>query len=511
MPEPARVLVLAPGGRDAELAIQALARAGIAAEPCASVVTLCAAIEEGASCALVTETAFDKRSLAALLEVLGRQPPWSDFPFVLFARDGRSRLPPDALRQLGNVTILDRPVKLRSMLSAVDAALRGRARQHQARRAIEQRDQFLAMLGHELRNPLAAIGFAAASLDLIADRNTERQRTVIARQTRHLARLVDDLLDVSRVTTGKIRLAREPVDLCDLAARTIQVLEPMTAASGQRVALELPACPLVIDGDADRLEEILSNLIRNASKFSPCGSTITVTLGRDAATDEAIVAVSDRGVGLAPEYLDTIFDLFAQAPSSLDRSQGGLGLGLTLVRSLVELHGGRVSAASDGPGKGATFAFRVPLSTAPVRVAPTGPTVTADGVTGARIAVVDDNEDLRVMLAEVLEVLGNEVVCAADGHAGVEQILGFRPDIAMIDIGLPGIDGYEVARRVRHALGPSIKLVAMTGYGMDDDRDRAKAAGFDLHLTKPVTASALAELVESSGRAPAAAAESRST
>jgi signal transduction histidine kinase/CheY-like chemotaxis protein len=347
------------------------------------------------------------------------------------------------------------------------------------------KDEFLSMLSHELRNPIGTITSAVAVMGRpeAESGSTARAREVIERQARHLGDLVDDLLDVARVTSGKIVLRRRPLRLDDAAHRAVRALHEAGRLAGHRV--EETREEAWVLADEARLEQVVENLLENAAKYTPRGGRIAVRVWTSGT--EAIVEVRDTGTGIAPDLLPRVFDLFAQGERSLDRSQGGLGLGLTLVRSLVHLHEGHVEAFSEGLGRGATFTVRLPRIEPP-SVAAAAPVEAADAPSPRRrVLVVEDNPDGREMLRVLLGLYGHEVHEAEDGPAGVERALSLRPDVAIIDIGLPGLDGYEVARRVRGtAEGMRIKLVALTGYGQDDDRARAQAAGFDAHLVKPV-------------------------
>ena len=489
-----QVLILAPIGRDGDLAKQVLAESGLSGRVCPDVETLCRAIGDGAGCALITEENLSSQALQEIAAVLALQPPWSDFPIVLFSA-GASAKPQTAaaLQPLGNVTLLERPVHVRTMISAVQAALRGRRRQYEGRRAIERRDQFLAMLGHELRNPLGAILIAIEVMKRkLEQANCERERSIIERQTRHLTRLVDDLLDVSRMNSGKVALKRQPVDLNALVSHSVSAMNEQIAARGHKLNLRLVSHPLTVDGDPVRLEQVMVNLLTNAVKYTPEGGQIAVELSFE--NGQAQIRVSDNGVGIDPSLLDSIFDLFAQAPSTLDRSQGGLGIGLTLVRNLIELHGGQVSATSEGTNRGSTFVVRLPAM-AEAKIAPQE-VVPQRAAPKMRVLIIDDNIDLREVLQHSLKLSGYSAETAPDGKSGLDALLRTRPEVAIIDVGLPGIDGYEVARRARAEVGRSMLLIAMTGYGQPEDRSRAKEAGFDVHLTKPVTTSALRKTIE---------------
>lgn len=365
----------------------------------------------------------------------------------------------------------------------------------ETQRANRAKDEFLAMLGHELRNPLNAIGSAASLLGLDHGRPdmAERARDVINRQVQHLARLVDDLLDVGRVTSGKVVLVREPMDLAPLAASTIANWRASGRFLRHRVSLDASA--VWVDADPTRIEQVLGNLLANALKYTPADGAIVVRVRPEG--DNALLEIEDTGVGIPSELLDTVFDLFVQGERTLDRAQGGLGIGLTLTRALVEMHGGTIQARSAGAGQGATFTVRMPRIPEPAR--PVVSTTAPSGVRSPlRILVIEDNADAREMLRAQLESGGHEVHAAPDGPAGIAAAAAARPSLVLIDVGLPGLDGYEVARRIRGSdWGKSMRLVALTGYGQSDHRIQALEAGCDLHVTKPVTPERLAEILAS--------------
>ncbi len=363
------------------------------------------------------------------------------------------------------------------LLVAAEAARR------EAEAGTRARDEFLAMLGHELRNPLGAITSAVAVLKTMGQHDevaAQRALDVISRQLGHLARFMDDLLDAGRVIGGKVALVREPVDLGAAAERALATIQ---AAGRTRARHVVAACePVWVEGDVTRIEQIVTNLLTNAVKFTPAGGSVELRVRADG--DAAVLVVTDTGVGMEPDLLPRVFDLFVQGSVTLDRSLGGLGVGLTLVRKLVELHGGTVSASSGGPGQGSTFTVRLPRTAAPV---------TAPARAGAapprrrlRVLVVEDNADSREMMSLHLRFAGHDVSVAEDGPGGVDAARAFRPDVAIVDVGLPGLDGYEVARRIRAQADGAIALLALTGYGQPEDRRRALEAGFDGHLTKPV-------------------------
>jgi signal transduction histidine kinase/DNA-binding response OmpR family regulator len=364
--------------------------------------------------------------------------------------------------------------------------------------ADRRKDEFLAMLAHELRNPLAPILTAveiARAADL-ADGRVRRAHDVVERQARHMARLVDDLLDVSRITRGKVELRRERVELGEMIHHAVQTSRPLIDQRRHTLAVELPGNPIPLDADPARMEQVLTNLLNNAAKYTEPGGRISVRAER--LGEEVLIAVSDTGVGIPREMLRRVFEPFVQVKPELDRSHGGLGLGLTLVKMLVELHGGAVSAHSEGPGRGSGFEVRVPLARGePPRLQPAA----FEEVAGARrVFVAEDNDDAREFLRDLLELWGHEVEVASDGVAAAERCARGAFDLALIDIGLPGMNGFEVARRVRAAEATRSRaehtiLVALTGYGQPEDRRRALEAGFDEHRVKPLDARELRALL----------------
>jgi len=392
---------------------------------------------------------------------------------------------------------IDEIVQLHDALRTAAAAVRERSDLQEREKAALQaadraKDEFLAMLSHELRNPLAALT-AAAHVVKLAQPGSEaavKARGVIERQTKHMARLIGDLLEISRVAMGKVALERERFNLAKMVADVINVWR----ASGrlERHFVSLGAKAVWVDADRARLEQVFSNLLDNALKFTPPGKRVNVSVGPE--RDQAVLQISDEGEGLAPGMNERMFDLFVQGERGLDRAAGGLGVGLALVKRLTEMHGGGVSAASGGPGKGATFTVTLPSvqpsaeQAAPFESAPRG--------AARQVLIVEDNDDTRAMLHEALAFSGHDVREARDGASGLALAAERAPDVALIDIGLPDLDGYEVARRLRAAPGGRrIGLVAITGYGQPEDQKRAFEAGFDAHLTKPVAPERLKQVM----------------
>ncbi|HWM67168.1 MAG TPA: ATP-binding protein [Steroidobacteraceae bacterium] len=379
-------------------------------------------------------------------------------------------------------------------LSELLIAQSGRDRAEQQSQA---KDEFMAMLAHELRNPLSAITAAVQVLEAAKGHEgaASRARFIIGRQVQHLSRLVDDLLDVGRVVTGKIALDRRAMDFCDLVRRTAAVFTEREADH----QFSVNTTPVWIDGDAVRMEQIVSNIIGNAVKYTPVGGRVTISLSVEA--DEAVLRVQDDGFGITPELLPRVFDLFVQGERTLDRSQGGLGIGLTLVRRLVGLHHGTVSVSSEGPNCGSLFTVRLPKVAAIGTTSVVGDSPRACAAVQRRVLIVEDNRDAREMFRMMLEFDGHQVIEAEEGYAGLQLLRAQAPDVAFIDVGLPGLDGYEIARRFRcesdgkRPDGRKVLLVALTGYGTPDALERSRRAGFDHHLIKPVNPEALYRLL----------------
>lgn len=370
----------------------------------------------------------------------------------------------------------------------------------EAERKSHAKDEFLAMLGHELRNPLSAISSAASLIGLpeVGVDSVVRAKQIIQRQSQHLSRIVDDLLDLSRAMSGKILLARQPLDVAALVGACLDTFRATGRTREYTLGVQL--APGWVNGDPTRLEQIATNLIDNALKYTPAGGTIEIDVCADEARGDIVLRVADTGVGIGAELLPHVFDVFVQGSISLDRAQGGLGIGLALVRRLVELHGGSVSASSSGASCGSVFEIRLPRGEALV-AAPAIETPLPDAVQST-VLLIEDNDDGREMMATMLDAYGYAVQQAADGVQGVQMALAQVPDVALVDIGLPGIDGYEVARRLRaNPATCGVRLIALTGYGLEEDQRRVLEAGFDQHLVKPVDINLLLEAIGSAQHA----------
>ena len=507
-----RVLVLAPTERDAALSVAVLAGAGVTAVVCTTLDSLCRGLEAGAGAAILTEEAILSDRRGRIAHAVRDQPPWSDLPLIVLMRDGTdSHAAALALETLGNVTLLDRPVRVATLVSAVRAALRSRRKQYEVRdylaerarvatelrEADERKNEFIAMLAHELRNPLAPVRNALAVFRHRADGDPDAIRlgAMMERQVSHLVRLVDDLLDVSRVTRGKVELRRESVELTAVVARAAEGARGSLAERRHSLEVELPG-PVWVEADPDRIEQVVDNLLSNAGKYTEPGGRVRLSVRREGS--EAVIRVRDNGIGLRPESIPRLFDLFMQSDRLPGRVSEGLGLGLALVKMLVEMHGGTVMATSPGPGKGSAFTVRLPAVAAP-DAAPAPPAEAGGAADNSRLRVLvcDDNEDGADSMATLLDLLGYQVRVCHDGPAALDAARDFDPDVCLLDIGLPkGMDGYEVARRLRAGGHATTFLAALTGYGQEEDRRRSADAGFQAHLVKPVDPKTLTELLD---------------
>lgn len=362
-----------------------------------------------------------------------------------------------------------------------------------------RKDEFLAMLAHELRNPLAPIANAVQALTLWNSQTHQEVDwacEIVERQVSQLTHIVDDLLDVSRITQGKVKLQLAPTDVSAILSSAVETSMPLIASREHRLRTELPASPLVVQADFTRMAQVVTNLLNNAAKYTENGGDILLASRRDGS--DVLVSVRDNGMGLPPDILPRVFDLFTQADRTIDRSQGGLGIGLTLVHRLMELHGGHVSAASDGPGRGSEFTLRLPLWTETPEPAPTDsrPSPSTAQAADQRILVVDDNQDSASTLAHMLKTMGHPVHIAHDGQAAIDAAGAFRPDLILLDIGLPVLNGFLVAERLRRDPAHRTTVIAaLTGYGDEHDRRRSSQAGFDHHLVKPLNFKVLQDLI----------------
>jgi signal transduction histidine kinase/ActR/RegA family two-component response regulator len=625
-----------PTVRDGMRTIAALRAAGVDGVLCADMADLCRKIEDGAGAALLAEEAVARDHDGRLADVLRREPPWSDFPLVLLAREPNAERP-RAVRESMNVSLVERPVRIRSLVSVVQAALRARRHQYRVRDHLRQearhservreneerlefalsagrlgwwdldaatldlqcsvlckqhygqpidrpltydtwlasihpddrprvdaaamavvqdrsdydveyrvvwpdgtihwilvrgrasydtdgvplrisgvsldmtdrrrdeealraadrkKDDFLALLAHELRNPLAPITNALQTMRRTNDGVLrERCEAIMQRQTGHMVRLIDDLLDVSRINRNKMELRRAPITVADVVSNAVETARPLIEASGHQLEIALPDEPLLVDGDLTRLAQVFSNLLTNSAKYTERGGRIRLEARRDAG--DVVVSVRDTGIGIPRESLANIFDMFSQVDRTLERSTGGLGIGLALVRGIVEMHGGQVTAASEGAGRGTEFRVRVPL----IEIASEATSEANGGRRRPqsdrpwRVLVVDDNRDSAESMAELLRAYGNEVAVAHDGLEAVARAEALHPEIVLMDVAMPHMNGLEATRRIRaQPWGRGMIIVALTGWGQEADRARTAQAGCDGHLVKPVSLDTLTDL-----------------
>lgn len=497
-----RVLIVAPTRRDAEVTSALLRAARVYCKHCADMRQLTGELPAGVGAVLITESSFADPTVAGFVSAMASQEPWSDVPVLVLTR-GREDSPASVpvLAMLTNVTLLDRPVSTRSMVSAVLSALRARQRQYQmrdelvARRRAEQalrdadtrKDEFLATLSHELRNPLAPIRTGLQVLARLPDGHAKatQLREMMERQLDHLVKLVDDLLELSRITTGRLVLRRERIDMRTVAQAVLEASQPLLDEAGHQVLVELPSQAVWVRADPSRLAQVLGNLVNNAAKYTPPRGRITLSM--EERDGQAVARVSDNGAGIPPEMTDAVFEMFTQVDRTLDRSRGGLGIGLSLVRRLMRMHGGTVEAESAGIDRGSTFTIRLP-TVAPEAVE----SATAGARRGkgrrVRVLVVDDNVDAADSLSLQLEHNGHQTRTVYRGVDALPAAAEFAPDVVICDIGMPGMDGNEVASALRaDPRSSATVLVALTGWGTEDDKRRTRRAGFDFHLIKPVS------------------------
>ena len=508
-----RLLFLATTNRDAAMTKALLRPLGIAVTVCSTFDDLLREMEAGVGVVLLPEEAATSDHNAILHTILASQPPWSDLPVLVLTHPGAdSSESGDAVRTLGNVTLLERPIRVATLATAVQSALRARDRQYQIREyladrdraeealrlADQRKDEFLATLGHELRNPLAPLLTAVQLLKSAAatEPTAARVRPVMERQINHLVRLVNDLLEVSRITRGLIEVQRQPIDLGLVVQSAIETSRPALDAAGHQLTVDLPSDPIIVRGDAVRLTQVFANLLNNAAKYTDAGGHISVQLRRH--DSRAVVVVRDNGIGIPVPQLSSVFDMFTQVDRSDRLAQGGLGIGLTLVRTLVEMHGGHVEAHSEGRGTGSEFVVSLPL--APADMGRASDLKDLPPFPQRRVLIVDDNADAADTLGALLSSLGATVFVAHSGRAALDALDAFAPDAVVLDIGMPEMNGYEVARHIQSRStdrGPL--LIALTGWGQECDQDRSRAAGFHHHMVKPPDVERLGQLLTVSG------------
>lgn len=515
-----RILILAPTHRDAILTASILHEHRLEPVICKNVHTLVQELNEGAGAILLAEEIVAGGQSQPIADVLASQPAWSDLPVLLITVQGAdSPAVGTALRTLGNVTLMERPTRIPTLLSNMQSALRARERQYQVRdhlverdrtaealkQADRRKDEFLATLAHELRNPLAPIRNSLQVLRLTTGEDPAKKYVyeMMERQINHLVRLVDDLMEVSRITRGLIDLRKEETDLNFVVRCAVETSKPLIEAGRHRLTISLPDEPVPLYGDAVRFAQIFANLLNNAAKYTDPGGEIRVNASLE--KNEVAVSVGDNGIGISKEMLPAVFEIFMQAEPSTHYTQGGLGIGLTLVKNLVELHGGTITANSNGRGQGSEFIVRLPVALDNDNKPGRPDEHSREESIKRRVLVVDDNEDAAASMGTLLEFLGADAHVANNGWAALEAIESYRPDVVLLDIGMSGMDGLEVARRIRKLKKfDNVVLIALTGWGQAEDRKRTQAAGFDQHLVKPADIKALQSLLGTvGGNAPA--------
>lgn len=493
-----RILIHAPTGKDGKLIAAVLGRAGIECRVCASSREIGDELGKGAGAVVVADEALTADLLRTLTQFLRQQHAWSDLPILVLSKRGLDSPEMRSIYlQLGNVTLLERPVQSVTLISAATSTLRARKRQYEMREVDRRKDEFLAMLAHELRNPLAPIGAASDLLRFAALDPARIQQTseIIARQVKHMTGLIDDLLDVSRVSRGLVTLDQAPLDAREVVASAIEQVRPLIDARHHVLTVQTPPVSARVLGDRKRLIQVVSNLLHNAAKYSPEGGNIRLCMEVEQQT--VVISVTDDGVGMNQNVIDHVFEMFTQAERTSDRSQGGLGIGLALVRSLVELHGGSVTAQSGGIGKGSRFTVALPRDCSSAELLQRDEAARVPpSARGRRLLIVDDNVDAARMLAMVLESAGHEACVEHSAKAALARISTHAPDACLLDIGLPDMDGNALAQELRaHPATKAAVLIAITGYGQEQDKHNTTASGFNHHFVKPVDTEQLLQVL----------------
>jgi signal transduction histidine kinase/ActR/RegA family two-component response regulator len=530
----ARVLLLPPTRRDGELVRRLLGPAGLEVQICRTLGDLGAAIDDHVAAVVATDDGLESGDLAPLGEALGRQPEWSDLPFVVLAASGPPKRALGELQTMASVTLLDRSVHMRTLLSAVQMAVRARTRQYQIRdllererqarveanRANEAKDRFLAVLSHELRTPLTPIVFALAALQREFSAGSPRRREsdtrlprVIEMISRNIAletKLIDDLLDLSRLVQGKLQLQKDVVNVHERLQDTLGMVETDARAKEVTIQTTLDATRPYVIADAARIHQVLWNLLKNAIKFTPSGGTVTIRTWEDAG--RLMIAFEDTGIGIPADVLPRLFEPFEQGSAEITRHYGGLGLGLAVGRSLVVAHGGSLTAVSAGIDKGSTFTVALPSAAAP-EAEPSHPAAAPSGQTQGdhrrlNILLVEDHEDTAHTLRESLASLGHRVRVAGSVGEALREAASDPCDLLISDIGLPDGSGVDLIRQIDPR--PVLGAIAMSGFGMEEDLLRSRNAGFHRHLTKPVELAVLERAIAALARSAAGPPQARS-
>ena len=514
-----RVLLLTPTGRDALLTQKILAEVSISSSICGSIEELCHKLESGAGAILLTEEALNQHAINCLIQVLTKQPAWSDIPVILFATNSESAgVLLNLLGQRANIIVLERPINISVVTGAVRSALRARRRQYQTKsllveleEADRQKDLFLATISHELRTPLNGIlGWAGILRGGNLDEETVGHAlATIERNARSQSQLIEDILDMSRIIRGNLRLHAEPLELIPAVNAAIDVVRP--AAQAKKISLEAMLDPQAgtISGDPSRFQQIVWNLLSNAIKFTPEGGRVQIQLLQG--IDHIKIQVSDTGKGISADFLPHVFDYFRQADNTITRNYGGLGLGLAIVRHLVELHGGTVEVMSAGTGKGATFTVTLPLMPAPDSASPSAgatqnhladkkssPLESFSSLKGFKVLVVDDAADARELMTEALRRYGAKIITSTSAAEALEVLERRQFDLLISDIEMPNRDGYSLIQEIRakeQGHGKRMTAIALTAHARATDRQRALSAGYDRHIAKPIEINELLEVI----------------
>jgi signal transduction histidine kinase/CheY-like chemotaxis protein len=516
-----RILIFAPVGKDAPLALDVLQRTNLNGCVCSTAHGLCLEFQRGAAVIMLTEEALEDQGINELMDCLRTQPAWSDIPVLLFADAERSEIYLRTLRLLEglrNVVLLERPIRLGAALSLIRSAIRGRARQYELRDLLKAfadareeaetanrlKDEFLATLSHELRTPLNAIlGWTTMLREgNVQPRHVMRALDTIHRNATAQVQIVNDLLDVSRIVRGSVQLAPRLMSLGPLLMLAVESIAPTAEAKGVSITTSFDSTPLFVWADHDRLQQVFWNLLSNAVKFTSSGGRVEVRM--QAEGSDVRVDVSDTGNGIAPAFLPHVFERFRQADGSSTRMHGGLGLGLSIGRHLVELHGGRMKASSAGEGQGSTFSVHLPMREAEQRPSPPGPAERRPRgrnieLEGMHVLIVDDEPDARELLRVMLVNAGARITEAANADEALRLYSDDRPDIVLADVAMPGRDGYALMRAIRslsNGDGGHVRAVAVSAYARHEDRERALKAGFNDHVAKPVQPDDLYDAIE---------------
>ena len=489
-----RILIYPAVAQDGLLASKVLSSVGIETLVCNGSEAVLAALAVGAGALLVVEEVISGAAIQPLKRFVDAQPGWSDLPILVLTKRGADSVEAQrAVEHLGNVTLLERPVRTIALISAAHSALRARDRQYQVRLADQRKDEFLATLAHELRNPLAPIRTSISIIRrLQPDDEIRKLADIVDRQVVHLTRLVDDLLDVARITTGKVALNPTHTTLSAVITHALEIAASSVQEKAHQLDVVRPPQDFALDADHARIVQTVANLLVNAAKYTPPRGHIALT----ASVQGKVVTfrVRDDGRGLEAASLTHIFELFTQARSP-DEPLSGLGIGLNLARKFAEMHGGSIAATSEGLGRGSEFILTLPVVVGVEEPESGGrPQAAAAGAPGRRVLVVDDNRDAADTLEAFLTLEGFSVAVAYDGAAALEKMQSHAPDVVLMDIGMPRMDGYEAARMVR-AAGRPVRLIAVTGWGQALDKVKAQEAGFDRHLVKPVDLATIVDVL----------------